>query len=108
MKSVCNCDGPAKSVFVPTAILLDHALEVSRIVEEDGFILKGYSFEAAIELDGSIGEARYLLLRTDGSKVGMQIGTLRTFDGLLTRVTFPYFRAGHGSFEFNATARKRK
>jgi hypothetical protein len=108
ISSVCNCDGPAKSIFVPNVAVLDARLGLTHTVEEEGFAVKSQSFEAAIDLDGTNGADRYVLIYTRGDKVGTQLGTLREFGGLLVKLNFPYFRAGHGTIEIEASARKGK
>jgi hypothetical protein len=49
-----------------------------------------------------------VFIYTRGDKVGTQLGTLREFGGLLVKLNFPYFRAGHGTIEIEVSARKGK
>jgi hypothetical protein len=106
--SVCNCDGPAKSIFVPNAVVLDAKLGLTRALDEEGFAAKSQTLEAAIDLGGTNSTDAYVFIYTRGDKVGTQLGTLRTVEGLLTKLNFPYFRAGHGTIEIEISARKDK
>jgi maltose operon substrate-binding protein precursor MalM len=108
ISSVCNCDGPAKSIFVPNAAVLDAKLGLTHTVEEEGFAFKSQSFEAAIDLDATNSADRYVFIYTRGDKVGTQLGALREFGGLLVKLNFPFFRAGHGTIEIEASTRKDK
>ena len=108
ISSVCNCDGPAKSIFVPNAAVLDEKLGLTHTVDEEGFAVKSQSLEAAIDVDGTTAAERYVFIYTRGDKVGTQLGTLRTFEGLLSKLNFPYFRADHGTIELEVSARKGK
>jgi Maltose operon periplasmic protein precursor (MalM) len=99
VSSRCNCSGPAKSVFVPTVAFLDEGFERIQAIEESGFAFKGDALTATLQVSSKVA-GRYLLVYTRGDLVGQQMGTLRSFEGLLVpKIKYPFLRSAHGVLE---------
>ena len=95
--SFCNCGGPSKSVLVPRITLHDGDFNQTAEISEDN--LNGQSGALMAKLAVDPASHRYLLLFTRGDLVNKELGTLRTFQGLLMKISYPYFRAAFGTVE---------
>jgi len=107
LSSFCNCSGPSKSVFVPMIVLLDAEFKHVYQLEETDLVSKYESLEANIKMNAGRKADSYLLIYTRGDLVGELLGALRTFEGLLVRFNYPYFRAAFGSLAIETALPKK-
>lgn len=103
--SMCNCGGPAKSVFVPVVVFFDEAFGRTRVLDERDFAAKNATLRAIVIVEHLPALERYALLFTTGDLVEREMATLQSREGLLTKLSFPLFRAAFGSFELVLAAR---
>jgi hypothetical protein len=108
LASRCNCAGPSKSVFVPTVAFLTAELIPTTALSEDTFRSRSGALEASIPIGPDRSTDRFALVFTRGDLVGKELGTLKTSEGLLMKIDYPFLRAGYGLLELEVSEHKAK
>ena len=81
--SLCKCVGFSKRIFVPSGALLDAALRPTREIAEAEFVplaagRKPYRVAVTITIDDTRQAERFLLLFTNGDRLGEAQGRVKT------------------------------
>jgi len=112
IKSMCNCLGFSKSLFVPRGAFLNEQFQQTREVDETEFTAVtrgGWQLDLEVEIGLDRKDDAYLLLYTDGSRVGQRLGKFRdSTNGLVpAAIGWPVSRSEHGTISFETTLPKK-
>ena len=112
IRSMCNCFGFSKTIFVPRGAFLDERFQQTRELDETEFTaVTGGGWQ--LDLDVEIGDDRkddaYLLLYTAGSGVGQRLGRFRDAQNglVLAAIGWPVSRAEHCAISFETSLPKK-